>query len=118
MTIKTEEYGLSDYVKETNKGHNRFQKLVEKKNTKMCRLGGEKEETTFHILCHCSKIVATGYKKMHDGVAKIVNWNLTRQYGFKTTKKRYDHQIETVLKNQKSKDIVVYQLTNRPCGAS
>ena len=55
----------------------------------MCRLGGEKEETTFHILCHCSKIVATGYKKMHDGVAKIVNWNLTRQYGFKTSKKWY-----------------------------
>ena len=29
-TIETEEYGLSDYVKETNRGHNRLLKSVEK----------------------------------------------------------------------------------------
>ena len=41
--------------------------------TSMCRLCGEKEETTFHILCGCSKIAATTYKKRHDGVASIVH---------------------------------------------
>ena len=30
VTIETEEYGLSDYVKETNIGHNRLLKSVEK----------------------------------------------------------------------------------------
>ena len=34
VTIKTEEYGLSDYVKETNKGHNRLLNSVEKEDTK------------------------------------------------------------------------------------
>ena len=38
-------------------------------------------------------------------IANIVHWNLTRQYGFKTTKKWYDHQIEAVLKNQKAKTL-------------
>ena len=43
----------------------------------MCRLCGAKEEATFHILCGCSKIAATEYKKRHDVVANIVYWNLT-----------------------------------------
>ena len=54
-------------------------------------------------MCHCSKIAATEYKKRRDGVTKIVNWNLTRQYGFKTSKKWYDHKTETVLQNQNAK---------------
>ena len=33
VTIETEEYGLSDYVKETNIGHNRLLKSIEKKDT-------------------------------------------------------------------------------------
>ena len=32
-TIETEEYELSDYVKETNRGHNRLLKSVEKEET-------------------------------------------------------------------------------------
>ena len=56
-------------------------KYIEKQmKTSMCILGGEKEETTFHILCECSKIVATDYIRRHGGVDNIVHWNLTRQY--------------------------------------
>ena len=36
-------------------------------------------------------------------MANIGHWNLTQQYGFKITKKLYDHQTETVLEFQKAK---------------
>ena len=180
QTIETEEHGLSDYVKKTEKGYNRLLKAMEKEKsrkeysenimeertkdwkekplhgqyprlvadadnkktylwikngymkketegmltaaqdqalptrwrkkhiekqieTSLCRLCGEREETTFHILSECGKIAPTEYKKRHDGVAKIVHWNLSRQCGFKTSKKWYDHQTETVIENEKAK---------------
>ena len=44
----------------------RTKKIEKKIETSMCRLCGEKEATTFHILCECSKIARAEYKKRHD----------------------------------------------------
>ena len=56
-------------------------KHIEKQmKTSMCRLGGEKKETTFYILCECSKIAATEYKKRHGGGANILHILLLEAY--------------------------------------
>ena len=50
-------------------------------------------------------------------MATISNWNLTRQYGFKTTKKWNDHQTKTltvlVVGKPKSTDVVVVGYEHR-----
>ena len=68
-----------------------------------CRLCGERDETTFHILSECSRIAGTEYKKRHDGVARLVHWSLSTRFGFATCEKWYDHMTETVLENEKAK---------------
>ena len=45
-TIETEEYRLSDFVKETNKNHNRLLKSVKKKGTKKEQKDNIKEHRT------------------------------------------------------------------------
>ena len=77
--------------------------IEKREGTPLCRLCNERDETTFHILSECTKIAGTEYKKRHDGVAKIVHWNLCKQYGFQTKKKWYDHETETVMENENAK---------------
>ena len=73
-------------------------KHIEKQiETSICRLCREKEKATFCV--GATKQQQKSIKKIHDGVANIVRWNLTKQCGFKTTKKQYDPQTETVLGN-------------------
>ena len=50
VTIETEEYGLSDYVKETNIGHSRLLKSIEKKDTKKEYKYNIKEHRTKHCM--------------------------------------------------------------------
>ena len=79
-------------------------KDIEKQiETALCRLCGAEEERPFPTLSKCRKIASSECKKRHDRVANIVHRNLARQYGFKATKKWYDHQTETVLENQKTR---------------
>ena len=77
---------------------------IEKQSgTPLCRMCNERDETVFHILCECSKMAQTDYKKRHDKVAQLVHWNLCRRYGVQHAKNWYEHNAEKVIENDRAK---------------
>ena len=77
--------------------------IEKREGTSLCQLCNVKDETMFHILSECTKIAETEYRKRHDGVARLVHWNLCKQYGLNRSGKWYDHKIDTVIENEKAK---------------
>ena len=69
----------------------------------LCRLCRKHNETVDHILNGCPKLAQNMYKQRHDKVAAVIHWSLCQHYGFKFSKKWYEHRAEKVLENDKAK---------------
>ena len=44
-----------------------------------CWLCGERDETVYHIISECSRLVQKNYKTCHDWVGKVVNWEVCKR---------------------------------------
>ena len=53
-----------------------------------------------HIVTGCSKFEQKEYKGRHDNKGKIVYWKLARKCNFEAGDKRYEHETESVSKNE------------------
>ena len=48
-----------------------------------------------HIVSECGKLAQNEYKNFrHDKVAAILHWSLSKQYGFETNEKCYEHFVD------------------------
>ena len=53
-----------------------------------------------HIVSGCSKLAQKEYKRRHDNLGKIVHWKLARKCNFEAEDKWYEHEPESVSKNE------------------
>ena len=70
-----------------------------KQNSKH-RLYGDRDETIYHIISECSKLVLKEYKTRHDWEGKVIHWELRKKLKFNHITKWYMHNPETVLENE------------------
>jgi len=64
-----------------------------------CRLCGTCPETIDHLLTSCSVIAQSWYKVRHDGVARIIHWELARKGNFEVVSNWWEHHPVSVLHN-------------------
>ena len=76
-------------------------KIDKSQENSLCRLCHQKNETVNHIVSECPKISQTQYKRRHGTVAKALNWDLSRRYGFNSGGKWFEHAPKCVLENDK-----------------
>ena len=62
----------------------------------LCRLCGTNNETVAYIVCGCSTLVGTSYKKHHDAVGRRLHWCLCPQYSFPIVKEWWKHNPRSV----------------------
>ena len=65
----------------------------------LCRMCDKKSEAISHIVSECEKLAQKDYKRRHDNVARIVQWNLRVKYNLKKSEKWYEHAPEVVTEN-------------------
>ena len=52
-----------------------------------------------HLVSSCSKLVQKQYKRRHDDVARIVNWELCKKHGLECSDRWYEHTPADVVEN-------------------
>ena len=45
-----------------------------------CRLCGDRDETTNHMISECSKLAQKEYKARHDWVGKVIHWETCKKF--------------------------------------
>ena len=68
-----------------------------------CRLCGDREETTNHIISECSKLAQKEYKTKHDWVGKMIHWEMCKKFKFDHTNKGYMHNQAALPENSTNK---------------
>ena len=76
--------------------HIKAKKDKTQQNSK-CRLCGDRDETTNHIIKKRNKLALKEYKPRHDWVSKVIHWELCKKLKFDHTNKWYMHNPETLL---------------------
>ena len=89
-----------DNVVRTNHIKARIDKT--QRNSK-CRLCDDRDETINHIISECSKLAQREYKARHDGVGKVIHWEMCKKCKFDHTNKWYMHNPTPVLENDMHK---------------
>ena len=64
------------------------------------RLCGDWDESIHRIIKECSKLAQKEYETRHDGVQKVVHFELWKKFTFNHTTKWYMHKPESVLENE------------------
>ena len=68
-----------------------------------CRLYGDRDETINHIISECSKLAQKEYKARHNGVGKVIHWEMCKKFKFDHTNKWYMHNPAPVVENDTHK---------------
>ena len=68
-----------------------------------CRLCGDCDETTNHIISECRKLAQKEYKARHDWVGKVIHWEMCKKFKFDHTNKWHIHKPAHVLENDTHK---------------
>ena len=68
-----------------------------------CRLCGDGDEMTYHIISECSILVQREFKSRHDGVGKVIYWELCKKFNFDNVNRWYIHNSDSVPKNKTNK---------------
>ena len=68
-----------------------------------CRLCGDIEETTNHIISESSRLAQKELKTRCDGVGKVIHWELCKKFKFDHATKWSMHNPESVLENDTHK---------------
>ena len=48
----------------------------------LCRMCRKVDESIYHIVSGCSKLLQKEYQRSHDNLGKIVHWKLARKCNF------------------------------------
>ena len=57
-------------------------KINNTQQKRKCRICGERDETVYHSIDKCSKLVQKENKTMHDWVGKVTRWELCKRLKF------------------------------------
>ena len=68
-----------------------------------CRLCGDRDENTNHIISEFSKLAPKEYKTRHDWVGKVIHWEFCKKFKFDNTNKWYMHHLTSFLENETHK---------------
>ena len=66
----------------------------------LCRLCKKADENVDHVVSGCSKLAQKDYKRRHDNLGKIVQWQLAKKCNFEAGEKLYEYEPESVLENE------------------
>ena len=64
-----------------------------------CKLCDDWDETINHIISECSKLAGKEYKIKYDWVAKVIHYELCKNFKFDDTNKRHIHNPTSVMEN-------------------
>ena len=64
-----------------------------------CKLCGDRDETTNHIISECNKLAQKEYKTRHDCVGKVIHWQMCKKFKFDHTNKWYMYNPTPVFEN-------------------
>ena len=64
-----------------------------------CRLCGDRDEIINPIISECSKLAHLEYKARHDGVGKVIHWEMCKKFKFDHMNEWYMHNPAPVLEN-------------------
>ena len=64
-----------------------------------CRLLSDRDETINHIISECSILALKGYEARHEGVGKVIYWEMCKEFKFDPANKLYMHNPAPVLEN-------------------
>ena len=78
-----------------------------------CRLCGDRDEITYHIISECSKLVQK-YKTRHDCVSKEIDWEMCRKFKFDHTNKWSMNNPAPVLENDTHKFLWDFDIHTDP----
>ena len=78
-------------------------KIDKTSSNSKCRLCNEKEETVDHLVSSCSKIAQTDYKERHDKVARMLYWNLCKNYNLPAEDQWWQHYPDKIIENEQAK---------------
>ena len=73
------------------------------RNSSLCRLCGEKNESVTHLICGCKVLAQKEYKRRHDSIARIVNWMLCSRHSIGRVDRWYEHHPEGVIESKSVK---------------
>ena len=92
-------------------------RIDETQQNSKCRLCGDRDETSNHLISECSKL-AQEYKARHDWVGKVIHWEICRKFQFDHTNKWYMHNPVPILENDSQKLLWGFNiLTDNPIPA-
>ena len=77
----------------------------------LCRLCGTNNETVAYIVCGCSTLVGTSYKKHHDAVGRRMHWCLCSQFSFPVVKEWWKHNPRSVEESESVKLLWDFTIT-------
>ena len=75
-----------------------------------CRVCGDRDETINHIISECRKLAKKEYKTRHDWVGKVINRELCKKLKFDYMNKWYKPNPESVLKNERHKHLLDFEI--------
>ena len=58
----------------------------------LCRLCKKADESIYHAVSGCSKLVQKEYKRRYDNLGKIVHWKFARKCNFEAGDKCCEHE--------------------------
>ena len=73
------------------------------KDSPLCRMCGERNETVSHTISECSKLAQKEYKRRHDNVGKYLYWKLCKKYNIDSKAKWYEHSLKGVIESSNIK---------------
>ena len=85
-------------------------RIDETQQNSKCRLCGDRDEMTNHIISECSKLAQKEYKARHDWVDKVILWEMCRKFQFDHTNKWYMQNPAPVLENDSHKLLWDYNI--------
>ena len=88
----------------------------------MCRVCGQAEETILHLLSACPQLAATAYLYLHNLVASVIHWHLSKVFSLPLSSSSwFTHHPQPVIENSLVKILwdfnlvsESHHLSNRP----
>ena len=79
--------------------HHIKERIDKTQQNSKCRLCGDRDETTNHIISECSKLAQKEYKARHDWVDKVIHWEMCKKFKFDHINKWFLHNPAPILEN-------------------
>ena len=79
-----------------------------------CRLCGDRDETSNHMISECSKLAQKKYKAWHDWEGRVIHWEMCKKLKFDHANIWYMHNPAPVLENDMHKLLWDFDIQTEP----